>query len=154
MGNYRDLITASQIEGKSRRAVQNFPQGTVIVGLTPAFGQEGKIEGAKLDVGGPLSKNPEVEWGYLGRDDRRICGSIPTGQNLFMSVWWLRPIHSVPRRLREQGGLYWFYRRPLARNPKMDEKSGVTKIGLPALKIEKIGKKDEGKHSEGKSVYR
>ena len=49
------LDLASQIEGKSRRAVQNFPQGTVIVEKGPhtRIWTSGQDEGYKLDVGGP-----------------------------------------------------------------------------------------------------
>ena len=46
---------ASQTEDKSRRAVQNFPQGTVIVEKGPhtRIWTSGQEEGYQLDVGGP-----------------------------------------------------------------------------------------------------
>ena len=49
------LDLASQTEGKSRRAVQNFPQGTVIVEKGPhtRIWTSGQDEGYQLDVGGP-----------------------------------------------------------------------------------------------------
>lgn len=49
------LDLASQTEGKSRRAVQNFPQGTVIVEKGPhtRIWTSGQEEGYQLDVGGP-----------------------------------------------------------------------------------------------------
>ena len=55
MGKLSGLDLASQIEGKSRRAVQNFPQGTVIVEKGPhtRIWTSGQDEGYKLDVGGP-----------------------------------------------------------------------------------------------------
>ena len=49
------LELASQIEDKSRRAVQNFPKGTVIVEKGPhtRIWTSGQEEGYQLDVGGP-----------------------------------------------------------------------------------------------------
>ena len=49
------LDLASQTEGKSRRAVQNFPKGTVIVEKGPhtRIWTSGQDEGYQLDVGGP-----------------------------------------------------------------------------------------------------
>ena len=49
------LDLASQTEEKSQRAVQNFPQGTVIVEKGPhtRIWTSGKEEGYQLDVGGP-----------------------------------------------------------------------------------------------------
>ena len=49
------LDLASQTEDKSRRAVQNFPQGTVIVEKGPhtRIWTSGQEEGYQLDVGGP-----------------------------------------------------------------------------------------------------
>ena len=49
------LDLASQTEEKSQRAVQNFPEGTVIVEKGPhtRIWTSGKEEGYQLDVGGP-----------------------------------------------------------------------------------------------------
>ena len=55
MGKLSGLDLASQTEEKSQRAVQNFPEGTVIVEKGPhtRIWTSGKEEGYQLDVGGP-----------------------------------------------------------------------------------------------------
>ncbi len=60
--------------------------------------------------------------GYLGRDDRRICGSDYTGP-VSMSVWWIWApyLHSaIAEDLSKE--VYVLLGLTINKNPKMDEK--------------------------------
>ncbi len=77
------LDLASQTEDKSRRAVQNFPKGTVIVekGYTPSIWTRASRRPSARMLVVPIKQ--QGVWEIPGRDDRgEICGSIPTGQSL------------------------------------------------------------------------
>ena len=89
------LDLASQTEYKSRRAVQNFPQGTVIVEKGPhtRIWTSGQEEGYQLGGWCPTQATG-WNWGYLGR---MIAGlRVNFHRSVSMSAWWLRPISIQP----------------------------------------------------------
>ena len=124
MGKLSGLDLASQTEGKSRRAVQNFPQGTVIVekGPHPHFGQVGRwglsarcwwspikqLRGMGDTWRGMITRILRVQFPQVSLYERVVVATLSP----FSHCWGL-----------EQGRLMWFHRRPLAKEiPKWMKK--------------------------------
>ena len=108
------LDLASQTEDKSRRAVQNFHEGTVIVEKGPhtRIWTSGQEEGYQLDVGGPYQATGGMGDTLAGMI-AGFAGQFPQ-VSLYERVVVATYLHSaIAEDLSKE--LMWFYRQPSAK---------------------------------------